>query len=191
MFNFLLVCINKNKKKLHKVLYTHNHNDINNNCIYTKTQVNSLLFRYEPFINFWLRFFDTSRDTILKSFVSYNANNTPNVWNISWCFGSQFIFAGQNPKDLTATAMVENSIVCLHGPMSTFNSMVRLQLLNIMVGTQLNLFQNLPNSQPISSGHDVIHTPATFPIWGLLWQWGLSYPLCASVNCTNWLHTNS
>ena len=47
-------------------------------------------------------------------------------------------------------------------------------------------FQNLPNSQPISSGHDVSHTPASFPVWGLLWQWWLLYPLRASVNCTQW-----
>ena len=64
------------------------------------------------------------------------------------------------------------------------NTMVGPQLLNTMVGTQLNLFQNLPNSQPISSRHDVIHTPAPFPVWGLLWQWWLSYPLRTSVNCT-------
>ena len=41
------------------------------------------------------------------------------------------------------------------------NTMVGPQLLHAMVGTQLNLFENLPNSQPISSGHDVIHTPPT------------------------------
>ena len=28
-----------------------------------------------------------------------------------------------------------------------------------------------------------------FPVWGLLWQWWLWYPLRTSVNCTNWLHT--
>ena len=60
-------------------LYTHNHNDINNNCTYTyaKTQADSNtqvtpLFRYEPFINFWLLDFGSStwgeRDIILKVF---------------------------------------------------------------------------------------------------------------------------
>ena len=57
------------------------------------------------------------------------------------------------------------SIVCLHGPMSTFNW----------------LFLKSSNSQPISPGHDVIQTPASFPVWGLLWQWWLSYPLRTSV----------
>ena len=51
------------------------------------------------------------------------------------------------------------------------------------------ILQNLLNSQPVSSGHDVIHTPAPFPVLGLLWQWWLSYPLRVIVNCTNWLHT--
>ena len=50
--------------------------------------------------------------------------------------------------------------------------------------TQLTCFSKYPNSQPIASGPDVIHTPVTFPIWGLLWQLWLSYPLCVSINCT-------
>ena len=93
-------------------MYTHNHNDINNNSTYTyaKIQADSLLFRYEPFINFWLRFFDTRRETILKSLSwSYYANNTPNVRHISWCFRSQFIFAGRDSKNLTTAARAKNS----------------------------------------------------------------------------------
>ena len=50
-------------------------------------------------------------------------------------------------------------------------------------------FSKYPNSQPIASGHDVIHTPVPFIIWGLLWQLWLSYPLRASVNCTQCLCT--
>ena len=117
------------------------------------------------------------------------------------------------------------------------NSMVRLQLLNTMVLTQLQLstwpkltpnwtgpsgvpnstglqlnstgqapsklptrlaysrvpnwrvFQNIQILSPITSGHDVIHTPVLFPIWGLLWQLWLSYPLHVSVNCTQCLCT--
>ena len=42
-------------------------------------------------------------------------------------------------------------------------------------------FSKSSNSQPIFSGHDVIHTPTLFPVGGLLWQWWLSYPLRASV----------
>ena len=36
--------------------------------------------------------------------------------------------------------------------------------------TQLMFFQNPQILRTITSGHDVIHTPATFSIWGLLWQ---------------------
>ena len=65
---------------------------------------------------------------------------------------------------------------------------VQSQFLNTVVGTQLRLsasiadkptvclhglqstpfFQNLQILRTITSGHDVIHTPATFPIRGLL-----------------------
>ena len=133
-------------------------------------------------INFWLRFFDTRKETILKSLsYSYYANPTPNVRHISWCLRSQFIFAGPDPKNLTT---VEYSTLWQKNPFSApmaeaqlsacmvqpqiLNWLVGPQLLNTMVGPQLNLFQNLPNSQPISSRHDVIHNPVTFPIWGLL-----------------------
>ena len=56
------------------------------------------------------------------------------------------------------------------------NAMVGPQL-NIMVGSQLNLFQNPPNSQPISSGHDVIHTPAHF-LSGVYYDYGDCHILC-------------
>ena len=124
----------------------------------------------------------------------------PIFWHILWCFRSQFIFSGRDLQNLTAAAMVENSTLwqrtLFSAPMAEaqlsacmvqsqiLNCLVKLQLLNTMVRPQLNLFQNIPNSQPISSGHDVIHIPATFPVRGLLWQWWLSYLSCTSVNCT-------
>ena len=49
------------------------------------------------------------------------------------------------------------------------------------VDSQLTLFQNLQILWTIASGSDVIHTPAPSPIWGLLWQLRLSYPLRTSV----------
>ena len=81
-------------------------------------------------------------------------------------------------------------------------TMVGTQLLNPMVGPQLQLSASMADnptvsmapsqlpttcfskssiSQHITSGHDVIHTPAPFRIWCLLWQLWLSYPLCASI----------
>ena len=51
-----------------------------------------------------------------------------------------------------------------------------------------NSFSKYPNSQPIAFGHDVIHTPVSFPIWGfyydIYYDMWLSYPLRASMNCT-------
>ena len=65
------------------------------------------------------------------------------------------ISVDRDPKILTAAAtvensilyapMAENSILCLHGPMSTFNWL---------------FFQNPQILRSTSSGHDVIHTPA-------------------------------
>ena len=58
----------------------------------------------------------------LKVFRNYTMLTTPsNVRHISWCFRSQFIFAGRNLKKLTAAATAENLTVCLIGLMSTFN----------------------------------------------------------------------
>ena len=47
----------------------------------------------------------------------------------------------------------DNLTVWLHGPKSTPNS---------------RIFQNLQIPWKIAYGNDVIHTPATFPIWDLL-----------------------
>ena len=65
---------------------------------------------------------------------------------ILWCSRSQFISAGRDPKNLTAAATIETSSTRLHGPISTA------------------VFLKSSNSQPVSSGHDVIHTRAPFPV---------------------------
>ena len=49
----------------------------------------------------------------------------------------------------SSTSMADNPTICLHGPKSTPNS----------------LFKNLQILRTIASGHDVIHTPASFFIW--------------------------
>ena len=47
----------------------------------------------------------------LKVFRNHTMLTTPqNVRHISWCFRSQFIFAGRDLQNLTAAATVENSI---------------------------------------------------------------------------------
>ena len=108
----------------------------------------------------------------------------PNVQHISWCFRSQFIFAGQDPKNLTAATMVENLNYCQRTQFSApiaetqlsacmvqshiFNCMVRLQFLNTMVGPQMNLFRNLPNSQPSLLGMTSFTLLPHFPSGGFI-----------------------
>ena len=60
------------------------------------------------------------------------------------------------------------------------------QLSAYIIQSQLpaDSFHNLQILKTIVFEHDVIHTLASFPIWGLLWQLWLSYPLPTSVNCT-------
>ena len=82
--------------------------------------------------------------------------------------GHQILTINIGPQLQLSAIEADNPTVCLHGPMSTPNL----------------CFSKFPNSQPISSVHDIIHTPAPFLIWGLLWHLWLSYPLRASVNCT-------
>ena len=38
------------------------------------------------------------------------------------------------------------------------------------VKSKLTSFSKSPNYQPIASGHDVIHTPVLFPIWGFYYD---------------------
>ena len=72
----------------------------------------------------------------------YSANPTRSA--------SRFISAGRDLKNITAAASTENSTLWLHGPTST---------------SQLTLFQNFQILRTISSGQDIIHTPASFSVW--------------------------
>ena len=57
-------------------------------------------------------------------------------------------------------SMAETKIACL--------AYSQLQTPGLMSTFQLPLFQNLQILGTIASGHDVICTPASFSIWGLL-----------------------
>ena len=141
-----------------------------NMYIYKNTQykyTGDSVIEVRKFINFWT-FFDTRRKRqFLKVFriILYKQNSQ---------------LPGRTPTsqhhDRTPTSTVglngRERNCLLQGPMLTF---------------QLTLFQNLQILTTIASGQDVIHTPAPFPIGGLLWQLWLSYPLRASVNCTQCL----
>ena len=103
------------------------------------------------FINFLsLDLLHEERDTILAMLTSSQRTAHLVVFKIS---------VGRHPKILTATATGENSTFCLNGrelkclpPWSNVNF-------------QLILFQNPQILRTISSGHDVVHTPAPFPVW--------------------------
>ena len=92
------------------------------------------------FINFWLRFFYTKKETQFLLGWPYIWTHQravhPVVFKIS---------VSRDPKILTAAATVENSS----------SSMVQCQL-------STPWFLKSSNSLPISSGHDVIHTPVPF-----------------------------
>ena len=143
-----------------------------------------LLFRYEPFINFWLRFFYTGRDTqFLKVFRNHTMLTSPPKFGTSRgaISISQHHGRTQRLNCLLGLQLLNTTIglQLLNTMVGTqfLNTMVGPQLLHTLVRTQLNLFQTLSNSQPISSGHDVLHTPASFPVWDLSWQWWSSYPV--------------
>ena len=85
-----------------------------------------------------------------------------NVRQISWCLRSQFISASRDAK---------NSILRLNGRIPNYSTpWQRTQLSAYMIQSQLstNSFQNPQIIRTISSGHDVIHTPVPFPVWGFI-----------------------
>ena len=108
-------------------------------------------FRYERFINFWLRF----KSTWGERHNSYYADHTiwlhtkltPSPTRGTSCdvLKSQFISAGWDLKNLIAAATL-----CLNGPISTL-------CLRRSISTEF--FQNPQILRTISSGHDVMHTP--------------------------------
>ena len=127
-------------------------------------------FRYERFINFWLRFFDTRIET---QFLKAYANHTTWPQRAAHLVMSK-VSVGRDPKNPTTSFNSRKSSLCLHGHISTPN---------------WQFFKIFKYSGPFLLGM----TPSTlqpyFLSGGLLWQWWLSYPLRASVKCTNWLYT--
>ena len=137
-----------------------------------------------------MNFNERTNTHLYKNIISHN------LFLIGWCFCCVWEMSWRRNRPLywpqvllTITALLPHlgwgcSTVGHWGP----KALCLLLALN-SASLQLTRFLKYSNSQPIASRHDVIHTPVQFPIWGLLWQFWLSYPLRASVNCAQWLCT--
>ena len=79
---------------------------------------------------------------IFKAYAkAYYSDPTRNARRILWCLRSQFLSAGRDPKNST----------------TIFNGRPQLTV----------FFQNPQILRTIFSRHDVTHSPALFPFWGL------------------------
>ena len=97
-----------------------------------------------------LRFFNTRRETqFLKAYANHTIWPHPNAWRILWCLRS---------------LSVEIRKTKLPFKRSKSNSLPQWQKLN----SNWCLFQNQQILRTISYGHDVIHTPDPFPVWGFI-----------------------
>ena len=127
---------------------------INRNNTYTNTNAGTIhrqkpagrcCFRYERFINFLTSdLWHEERDTILTMLTSPPRAAHLVVFTIS------IHLRRSRPESLTAASTLENSTLWLHGPIST------------------DSFQNPQILRTFSSGHDIIHIPAPFPLWGFI-----------------------
>ena len=111
-------------------------------------------FGYERFISFWLWFFDTRRERHNSYYADHAMLIIPNARRILWYLWSM---SEEIRKKLDSSTRWSN------------------------LNSQVTLFQKPQILRTISSGHDVIPTPAPFPVGRLLRLWWLSYPLRASV----------
>ena len=109
------------------------------------------------------------------------------VWEMSWKRGQTAILTPSS-SDHSSTSFSSCLGLLNHGSLRA-QSPLSAASSHFGILSPTDCFSKSPNSQPIASGHDILHTPAPFPIWGLLWQLWLSYPLRASVDCTQCLCT--
>ena len=145
------------------VLYSHDTTIQIYRCREIRNTDDSPLFRYETFINFLtLVFRHEERDTqFLLCWLYYLTQQTR-------C-------ASRSPK-ISVGGDPQNSMVRLQLQLPAFEadkptvsySQPPAGLARPRVESQLTSFSKSPNSQPIASEHDIIHTPVTFPIWGFI-----------------------
>ena len=125
----------------------------------------TLLFRYERFINFWLRFFDTRK----KGQNSYNANPTQHAAHLAMLKISILLLWSRPEKSNR------------HRNGRKLNSVPQWQKLNCLPPWSNLFFKILKFSGPSLLGMTSSTLQPHFLSGGLLWQWWLSYPLHASV----------
>ena len=129
----------------------------------------------------WLRFFDTRREIqFLKVFANHTIWPT-NARRILRCLRFLSVeirktqlhlqWSKSNPQ--LFNSMAESPTTRLHGSTSTLTVWLSGGETNCLppwsnVNFQLTLFQNPQILRAISSGHDVILTPAPFPVWGFV-----------------------
>ena len=125
-------------------------------------------FRYETFITFFkFRFFDTRRERQIFSMLTVRPSSAL--------------------TSLTQPTRARTPQSTLHWPRPGPKN----QLVSSNSKSQLTLFiQNLEESQPIASGHDLIYIPnPIFYLGFLLWDLWLSLPPRTRVNtCTQCVH---
>ena len=160
----------ENASSFQKVLYNHNNLNHNSNTRKDKAQADSVVQ-----VRTVLLTSDFGSSTGGERHNSYYANHT--IWPHKRAAHPVMFKIGRDPKTLTTSSMVKIQL-------STSNSMAETQLSARVVQCQPStaaFFQNPQILRSISSGHDVINTPAPFPVWCLLWQWWLSYPFRTGV----------
>ena len=125
--------------------------------IHIQIQADSFVSDTNGFINFWLRSIVTREET---QFLKAYANHTMLA----------------SLQCVAHPVMFKISIHLCRSRSEKLNRMPqrsKTQLSSKRSNTQLRSFQNLQILRTISTGHDVIHTPVSFPVWGsggLLWQ---------------------
>ena len=172
-------------------LYTPNHNDFNPTVHmqmqmqikkkHIQKQADSLLFKYELFINFWIRFFNTRRET---QFLKVFRNHTILTILSAVPFVMSKISVDRDPKIPTTSSTIQNSIlyapmaenssICLHGRNSTICLQGPMSTLNFLFFKILKFSAHL-----FWAGRHP--RPSPFPVWCLSWQWWSSYLLRTSI----------
>ena len=142
------------------LLYSHKYINHNSNTIQIHRST-LVISDTNGFINFWLWSMVTQGETqFLKAYTSHTML-TP-------------------PQRVVPLVMIKISIHLCQSRSEKFNRNLNGRKLYWLQwsNTQLTSFQNPQILRIISSGHDVIHTPAPFPVWGFIMSNGDCHTLC-------------